>query len=70
MKNCFMGLRTGGGGFTCGGWLTCCSVIVSSTLNSSSSSSTLSLGFCRMVCSISVSSGKMVEFLDQSPCMN
>jgi hypothetical protein len=39
-------------------------------LEFSSSSSTLSLGFYRMVCSISVSIGRMVGFLDQSPYMN
>jgi hypothetical protein len=65
MKDCFMGLRSGGD------WLTTCSAIVSSsTLNSSSSSSTLSLGFCRMVRSITVSIGRMVGFLDRSPYMN
>jgi hypothetical protein len=55
MNDCFMGLRSGGG------WLTFCATIVSSsTSNSSSSSSTLSLGFYRMVRSISVSMGRMV----------
>jgi hypothetical protein len=71
MEDCFMGLRASGGGFTSGGLLTNYSAIVSSSmLNSSSSSSTLSLGFCRMVCSISVLIGWMVGFLDRSPCMN
>jgi hypothetical protein len=71
MNDYFMGLRVGGGGFTGGGWLTNCSAIVSSsTSNSSSSSSTLSLGLCRMVCSISLLIGRMVGFLDRSPCMN
>jgi hypothetical protein len=65
MKDCFMGLRSGGG------WLTFCAAIVSSsTSNSSSSSSTLSLGFYRMIRSISVSIGWTVGFLDRSPCMN
>ena len=63
MKDCFMGLHANGN------WLTICSAIGSSTLNSSSSSSKLSLGLCWMVCSISVSIGRMVEFLDRSPCM-
>jgi hypothetical protein len=65
----FHGSRVGGGGFTSGSWLTC-SAIVFSTLNSSSSSSMLSLSFCRKVHSISVSSGRMVGFLDRSSCMN
>jgi hypothetical protein len=65
MKDCFMGLRSGGG------WLTFCAAIVSSsTFNSSSSSSTLSLGLCRMVRSISISSGRTVGFLDLNHCMN
>jgi hypothetical protein len=65
MKDCFMGLRSGGS------WLAFCATIVSSsTSNSSSSSSTLSLGYCQMVHSISVSSGRMVGFLDRSLCMN
>ena len=65
MKDCFMGLRFGGS------FLTFCSAIVSSsTSNSSSSYSTLSLGISRMVRSIFVSSGRMVGFLDRSPCMN
>ena len=70
MKDYFMGLHSGGGGFLGGGWLTNCSTIVSSISNSSSSSSMLSLGFCQMVRSISVSIGMMVGFLDRSPCMN
>jgi hypothetical protein len=70
MKDCFMGLCSGDGWFTGGCWLTNCSAIVSSsTSNSSFSSSTLSLGFCRMVRSISWSIGRMVGFLDRSPCM-
>jgi hypothetical protein len=56
MKDCFMGLCSSGG------WLTFCSAIVSLSM--------LSLGFCRTVHSISVSSGRMVGFLDRSPCMN
>jgi hypothetical protein len=65
MKDCFIGLCSGGG------WLTFCSAIVSSSMsNSSSSSSMLSLGLYRMVRSIFVSSGRMVGFLDRSPCMN
>jgi hypothetical protein len=65
MKDHFMGLRFAGG------WLTFCAAIVSSlTFNSSSSSLMLSLGFFQMVCSISVSIGRMVGFLDRSPCMN
>jgi hypothetical protein len=70
MKDYFIGRRTGGDGFIGGSWLTNCSTIVSSILNSSSlSSSTLSLGFYRMVHSIFVSIGRMVGFLDRSPCM-
>jgi hypothetical protein len=69
MKDCFMGRHIGGGGFTGGSWLTNCSTIVSSILNSFASSSTLSLGFCQMVRSIFVSIGRMVGFLDRSPCM-
>jgi hypothetical protein len=65
MKDCFMGLHS------CGGWLTFFAAIVSSsTSNSSSSSSRLSLGFCRIVHLISISIGRMVGFLDLSPCMN
>ena len=63
MKDCFVGLYAGGS------WLTSCSAIGSFTLNSSSSSSKLSLGFYRIVHSISVSIGRMVEFLDRSTCM-
>jgi hypothetical protein len=65
IKDRFKGLRFGGG------WLTFCAAIVSSlTFHSSSSSSMLSLGFFQMVRSISVSIGRMVGFLDRSPCMN
>jgi hypothetical protein len=56
MKDCFIGLHSGGD------WLAFGATIVSSL--------TLSLGLCRMVHSISVSSGRMVGFLDLSPCMN
>jgi hypothetical protein len=64
MKDYIMGLRSSGG------WLTFCATIISSSTSNSSSSSTLFLGFCRMVRSISISIGRMVGFLDQSPCMN
>jgi hypothetical protein len=69
MKACFIGCLIGGG------WFTSYSAIGSSTLNSSSSTlnssfvSGLSLGLCRMVCSISGSIGTMVEFLDKNPCL-
>ena len=62
MKDCFIGLRSGGSG------LTFCSAIISCSMsNSSSSPSTLPLGLCWMVRSISVSIGWMVGFLDRSP---
>ena len=69
MKDCFMCLRASGGFSRRSSIVSSTFSFSSSSLNSSSSGSGFSLGFCQTVCSISGSSGMIIELLDRSPCL-